>query len=57
MVLHYGAVYIEMLEINCETHCLFHELNVNLILRSRVLSNANMFFAIRSNRNDKGCIG
>jgi hypothetical protein len=24
-VLHYGAVYIEMLEINCETRCLVHE--------------------------------
>jgi len=49
-VLHYGAVCIEMLEINWETYCLFHEMNVNLVLRSRFLSKTNTFFAVRSNK-------
>jgi len=32
-----------MLGINCDTHCLFHELNVNLVLQSKVSSKANIF--------------
>ena len=42
-VLHYGAVYIEILGINCETNSLFHEhKKINSALRSRVLAKANM---------------
>lgn len=46
-VLRYGAVCIEMLQTSCATHCLFHELNVNLVPRI-------CFFAVCSNKNDKG---